>query len=159
VALSPSSGLHTLGVRGDGIPAWGRAAQLLLAPLAALVAVLARRWAGVLLVAIAVRLALDPQDNAYYLGSAVVAAAVFDLLGTRWTVPWATLVTAVALWQPFVRDFPHRLQRTSGLTHWWFAHQGAVGWLHLAWSAGVVLLVLAAPGLDVRRRTVRRRSG
>lgn len=143
VALVPGSGLHALGVRGDGVPAWGRTVQLLLTPAAALLAALTRRGAGVLLVALAVRLALDPQDNAYYVGSAVLAAAVFDLLGTRWTVPWTTVLTAVALWQPFVRDYPNRLQTTSGPAHWWFAHQEVVGVLHLAWAAAVVALVLA----------------
>lgn len=145
VALSPASGLHALGVRGEIVPAWGRVAQLLLAPAGALAASLAKRWPGVLLVAIALRLALDPQDNAYYVGSAALAAVVFDLLGTRWTIPWTTIGTVVVLWQPFVRDFPHRLQTTTGLTHWWFAHQGAAGMLHLAWSLAVVALVFALP--------------
>jgi len=99
----------------------------------------------VLLVYVAVRLALDPKDNAYYIGSAALAAAVFDLLGTRWAIPWTTLGTVVTLWQPFVRDFPHRLQTTTGLTHWWFAHQEAVGALHMVWSLGVVVLVFAVP--------------
>jgi hypothetical protein len=158
VALSPSSGLHALGVRGNTIPAWGRAAQLLLAPAIALLAALTRRWAGVLLVAVAVRLALDPQDNAYYVGSAVIAAAVFDLLGTAWLVPWTTLATVVALWQPFVRDFPHRLQTTSGVTHWWFAHQGAVGVIHLAWSLLAVVLVFVVPAPAARAGRGWRRS-
>ena len=103
---------------------------------------LTRRWPGVLLVAVAMRLALDPQSNAYYVGSAALAAAVFDLLGTRWTIPWTTLVTVVLLWQPFVRDFAHRFRDTSGLTHWWFTHQSAVGVIHLAWSVAAVVLVL-----------------
>jgi hypothetical protein len=151
VALVPGSGLHALGVRGEVVPAWGRTAQLLLAPAIALAAALGRRPAGVLLVGVAVRLALDPQDNAYYIGSAAAAAAVFDLLGTRWLVPWTTLLTVVALWQPFVRDYPHRLTTTTGLTHWWFANQGAVAWLHLAWAAlaiAIVLLVPAPPTLS-----------
>lgn len=150
VALSPASGLHTLGARGLIVPSWGRTAQLLLAPAAALLTVLTRRWPGVLLVAVAVRLALDPQDNAYYIGSAALAAAVFDLLGNGWTIPWTTLGTVVVLWQPFVSDFAHRLQSTTGLTHWWFAHQESVGALHLAWSMVVVVLVLGLPYRPVR---------
>lgn len=142
VALVDSSGLHALGVRGDVVPAWGRPVQLVAVPAAALGAALARQPAGVLLVALAVRLALEPQDNAYYVGSAVLAAAVFDLLGTRWTVPWVTLGTAVALWQPFVRDFPRRLETTTGLAHWWFAHQQVVGYVHLGWVAAVLGVVL-----------------
>ncbi|MGZ4427437.1 MAG: hypothetical protein ACXVEV_05620 [Nocardioidaceae bacterium] len=145
VALVPSSGLHALGVRGRVVPVWGRTVQLLLAPAVALVAAVTGRWPGVLLVAIAVRLALDPQDNAYFVGGAALAAVVFDLLGTRWTVPWTTVVTVVALWQPFVRDYPHRLATTTGLAHWWFAHPSTVAVVHLAWAIGVVLLVLALP--------------
>jgi hypothetical protein len=101
-----------------------------------------------MLVAVAVRLALDPKNNAYYIGSAALAAVVFDLLGTRWTIPWTTLVTVVLFWQPFVTgftDIPHAVQTTTGLTHWWFAHQGAVGFIHLAWSVAVVALVFALP--------------
>lgn len=142
VALVPGSGLWTLGVRGDVVPVWGRLLQLLLAPAVALAAALRQRWAGVLLVAVAVRLVLDPQDNAYYAGSAVLAALVFDLLGTRWRVPWTAVLTGVALWQPFVLDYPHRLTATTGLPHWWFAHPEAVGWVHLAWAVVVVVVVV-----------------
>lgn len=148
VGLSPASGLHTLGARGVLVPAWGRTAQLVLAPLVATVAVLTRGLPGVLLVSVAVRVALDPKNNAYYIGSAALAAVVYDLLGTRWTVPWTTVVTVVLFWQPFVTgftDIPHAVQTTTGLTHWWFAHQEAVGAIHLAWSVAVVALVLARP--------------
>jgi hypothetical protein len=148
VGLSSASGLHTLGARGELVPAWGRTAQLVLAPVAATVAVLTRGLPGVLLVAVAVRLALDPKDNAYYIGSAALAAVVFDLLGTRWTIPWTTVVTTIVFWQPFVEgftDIPHAVQTTTGLNHWWFAHQEAVGAIHLAWSVAVVALVFAWP--------------
>jgi len=151
VGLSPASGLHTLGVRGVLVPAWGRTAQLALAPAAATVAVLTRGLPGVLLVAVAVRLALDPKDNAYYIGSAALAAVVFDLLGTGWTIPWTTLGTVIVFWQPFVADFPHALTTTTGLTHWWFAHQEAVGAIHLAWAAVVVALVFAWPHPPARQ--------
>ncbi len=152
VALVPGSGLHALGARGEVVPAWGRSVQLFLAPAVAFAVALSRRWAGILLVAVAVRLALDPQDNAYYIGSAAMAAVVFDLLGTRWLVPWTTLLTVVALWQPFVRDYPHRLTTTTGLTHWWFAHQGTVAWLHLTWAALAIAIVLITPASALPRR-------
>jgi len=145
VGLSPSSGLHTLGARGVMMPSWGRTAQLLLSPAAAVAAVLSRGLPGVLLVSVAVRLALDPKDNAYYIGSAALAAVVFDLLGTGWTIPWTTLATIVVFWQPFTKDFVHWQQTTTGLTHWWFAHQESVGALHLAWAVVVVVLVFAWP--------------
>ena len=151
VALVPGSGLHALGVRGAVVPVWGRTVQLLLASAVALAVAVSRRWAGVLLVAVAVRLALDPQDNAYYIGSAAMAAVVFDLLGTRWLVPWTTVLTVLLLWQPFVRDYPHRLTTTTGLTHWWFAHQGAVAWVHLTWAALAVAIVMVMPALPLPR--------
>jgi len=160
VGLSPASGLHALGARGTLVPAWGRALELVLSPLAALAVALAGRWPGVLLVSVAVRLALDPKDNAYYIGSAALAAVVFDLLATRWTIPWTTLGTVLILWQPFVMDFPHRLQTTTGLTHWWFANEGTVGVLHLVWSVAIVTLVFAVPrppcrGIVFRLRAAR----
>ncbi|MFN8192354.1 MAG: hypothetical protein U0R78_18410 [Nocardioidaceae bacterium] len=152
VALVPGSGLHALGARGAVVPAWGRSVQLLLVPAAALAVALSRRWAGVLLVSVAVRLALDPQDNAYYIGRAALAAVVFDLLGTPWLVPWTTVLTVVLLWQPFVLDYPHRLTTTTGLTHWWFAHQGAVAWVHLTWSALVIAIVMVMPAMPLPPR-------
>jgi hypothetical protein len=145
VGLSPASGLHALGVRGVLVPRWGRTAQLVLAPAAATVTVLIRGLPGVLLVSVAVRLALDPKDNAYYIGSAALAAVVFDLLGTGWTIPWTTLVTVILFWQPFVATYQHALTTTTGLTHWWFANQEAVGAIHLAWSVAVIVLVFAWP--------------
>ena len=145
VALVPGSGLHTLGVRGEIVPRWGRTVQFVLAPAVALAVAMKGRWAGVMLVAVAVRLALDPQDNAYFIGSAAMAAVVFDLLGTRWLVPWTTVLTVVLLWQPFVLDYQHRLTSTTGLTHWWFAHPESVGWLHLAWAVLAVGIVVVMP--------------
>jgi len=73
---------------------------------------------------------------------------VFDLLGTGWTIPWTTLATVVLFWQPFVTgftDIPHALLTTTGLTHWWFAHQEAVGAIHLGWAVVVIILVFTWP--------------
>ena len=164
VGLSPASGLHALGARGTLVPAWGRALELVLSPVAALPVALAGRWPGVLLVSVAVRLALDPKDNAYYIGSAALAAVVFDLLATGWTIPWTTLGTVLILWQPFVMDFPHRLQTTTGLTHWWFANEGTVGALHLVWSLVMVALafVVSRPsdrGIALRLKGARTSGG
>jgi hypothetical protein len=152
VEVTESSGLWTLGYRPVQLPSWGRTAQLLLAPAVALLGVLRRRWAGALLVAIAVRLALDPKDLGYYLGSAVLAALVFDLVGTGWTVPWTGLVTALALWQPTAHNYETRFTTEHGLSLWWFTHPLAVGVVHLVWSAAAVLLVIAAPAAWLGRR-------
>ena len=157
VGLAPASGLHTLGARGVLVPPWGRTAQLLLSPAAATLTVLTRGLPGVLLVSMAVRLALDPKDNAYYIGSAALAAVVFDLLGTSWTIPWTTVATVILFWQPFVKgftDIPHAVQSTTGLTQWWFAHQEAVGAIHLAWAVVVVALVFIWPVFQTRKAVV-----
>jgi hypothetical protein len=145
VGVAPSSGLHALGYRGDLIPAWDRVGQFVLAPVAALVPVLRGRWPGVFLVAVAVRLAMDPKDNPYYIGGAALAAVIFDVLATRSTIPWATLVTVLLLWQPWAIDYAHRLETSSGLSLWWFQNPGIIGIVHLGWSVAMIALVLVAP--------------
>ena len=145
VGVAPSSGLYALGYRGDLIPAWDRVGQFVLAPIAALAPVLRGRWYGLFLVAIAVRLAMDPKDNPYYIGGAALAAVIFDLLATRWTIPWATLVTLLLLWQPWATDYAHRLETSTGITLWWFQNPGIIGIVHLGWSVTMIALVLFAP--------------
>lgn len=145
VGVAPSSGLHALGYRGDIIPAWDRVEQFVLEPIAALAPVLRGRWPGLFLVAVAVRLAMDPKDNPYYIGGAALAAVIFDLLATRWTIPWATLATVLALWQPWAVDYEHRLTTSTGLSLWWFQNPGIVGIVHLAWSAAMIALIMLIP--------------
>src|SRR6202022_3976659 len=145
VGVAPSSGLHALGYRGDLIPAWDRVGQFVLGPLAALAPVLRGRWPGVFLAAIAVRLALDPKDNPYYIGGAALAAVIFDLLATRWTFPWGTGAPVLVLWQPWAIDYAHRLETSTGLSLWWFQNPGVIGLVHLAWSVATIALVLLAP--------------
>ncbi|MBK7621585.1 MAG: hypothetical protein IPJ14_02695 [Kineosporiaceae bacterium] len=142
VWVAESSGLRTLGYSGHLVPSWGRTAQLVAAPGAALISVLRGRWAGALLVAVAVRLALDPQDIAYYAAGGVLAALVFDLLATRSTLPWTAIVTSIVLWQPFIIDVDHRFEVATGPALWWFRHPAAVGWIHLTWAVAVVVLVM-----------------
>jgi len=145
VLLAPGSGLWALGVHDQIVPAWDRTVAFVAALGTALVAQLRGRWAGVLVAALAVRIALDPQDNAYYVGSLVIAAAVYDLFGTRRTIPWLTIVTTLVFWQPFTADWNNRLTTTTGWAHWWFSNPDAVGYLHLAWCVAIVVLVLAGP--------------
>ncbi len=159
VPITDSSGLWTLGFRGGVVPSWGRTAQLAGAPLAGVVVALRRRWPGVLLAAVAVRLALDPQDIEYYAAGAVVAALVLDLLATRWTVPWTALVTATVLWQPFARDFTHRFTTEHGLALWWSEHPWPVGVAHLLWSVAAVTLALVLPAVPAVPEVPERLSG
>ena len=145
VLLAPGSGLYALGVRGQLVPAWDRTVAFAVATAAALAVQLRGRWPGVLLAAVAVRIALDPQDNAYYVGSIALAAVVYDLFGTRWRGPWLTLVSTAVFWQPFTADWEHRLTTTTGYAHWWFDHPEAVGAIHLTWCVAVVALMLFGP--------------
>ena len=145
VGVAASSGLRAVGYRGDVIPAWDRVGQFVLAPLFSLAAVLRGRWPGLFLVAVAVRLAMDPKDNPYYIGGAALAAVIFDLLGTRRTVPWAALATVLVLWQPWAVDYTNRLETSTGLSLWWFQNPGVIGLVHLAWSVAMIALVLLAP--------------
>jgi hypothetical protein len=136
VLLAPGSGI---------VPAWDRSVAFVAAIGAATIAVIRGRWAGVMIIAVAVRIALDPQNNAYYIGSVATAAVVYDLFGTEWRGPWLTLVSSAVFWQPFTAGWNDRLTTTTGYAHWWFSHLGAVGWIHLAWCVGVIALVLLGP--------------
>lgn len=152
VALAPGSGLYALGVRGDVVPSWDRSLAFVAATATALAAQLRGRWAAVIVAAVAVRIALDPQDNAYYVGSIALAAVVYDLFGTRWRGPWLTLVSTAVFWQPFTADWEHRLTTTTGYAHWWFSHLEVVGWIHLAWCVAVVALAIVGPRSPAVRR-------
>ena len=145
VLLAQGSGLYALGVRGQIVPAWDRTLAFVAAIGAATFTQLRGRWPGVIVTAVAVRIALDPQNNAYYVGSIALSALVYDLFATRTLVPWLTLVSTVIFWQPFTADWDHRVSTTTGYAHWWFTHLDTVGYLHLAWCVAVPLLVWFGP--------------
>lgn len=142
VRVSDTSLLWWLGSHHDVVPAWVRPVQLVGGPVLALVAVVRGRWAGALLAGLALRFLVDPQDLGYYAAAAVLAALVADLASREHAIPWRALVTAVVFWQPFVTDYATRLETTSGPAHWWFAHPGAVAWVHAVWAVGMLLEVL-----------------
>jgi hypothetical protein len=54
-------------------------------------------WGSAVAVAIAVRLALDPQVYGYYTPTFVLAALVLDLVAARRALPVATTITYVAI--------------------------------------------------------------
>jgi hypothetical protein len=58
------------------------------------------------------RIALDPSTWDYYAAGLVLGAFVFDLLATRWRIPWTTLVAFV-----FVAE-SHELITTDSLRAW-----------------------------------------
>ncbi len=145
VGVSADSGLRTFGYRGSRVPSWGRTAQLVAAPLVGLASVLRRRWPGLFIAAFVARLALDPQDAAYYIGAAAMCAVIFDLLATRWTVPCMTIVTVLVLWQPFVPDFSKALTMSHGWSLYWYSHPATVGVAHTVWAVLTIGFVILAP--------------
>jgi hypothetical protein len=126
------SALHVLDAGSRTTPGWDRPTQLVLGAGLALLAVRQGRWAGALLVGVAVRLLLDPGAHLYYTASLVVAALIWDLLGSRRAVPWATVLTAAAL----------QLPRLVG------APASVSGWLRVLATVGAIVAVFAAPALD-----------
>jgi hypothetical protein len=97
IRVVSSSVLHLFGVPIEDGPSWVRPVQLGCALLAGGLAVWRRRWAAVPLVAIAVRLALDPQVFLYYTAGLVLAALAWDLFRSRRSLPIWTLFTFVLL--------------------------------------------------------------
>jgi hypothetical protein len=145
IPVSSDAGLYFWGYRGKYVPQWGRTAQLLAAPLVAVFAVLRDRWPALFIAAFAIRLTLDPQDLPYYVGAAALSAVLFDLLATRWTIPWMTIVAVLVLWQPFVANFALALKTSHGWALWWYSNQPTVGAIHVVWAIAVMVFVLFAP--------------
>jgi len=97
VLTSPASVLALFGVPIGDAPAWVRPVQLGAALALGALAVLRGRWAAVLLVGIAMRVALDPQVFLYYSAGLLLAALAWDLLQSPHPLPVWTLAGFVAL--------------------------------------------------------------
>jgi hypothetical protein len=93
LATSPASIIHLFGVGLDYQPVWVRPVQLFGSLVAGSLAVWRGRWAAVLAVGIAVRLALDPGVFLYYSAGMVLGAIVWDLIRSRWPVPLWTFIS------------------------------------------------------------------
>ncbi|HET7486683.1 MAG TPA: hypothetical protein VFJ85_02055 [Acidimicrobiales bacterium] len=129
VTVAPDSVMHLFGVPTADGPAWTRAVQLGLALVVGVLAVRRKKWPAVLLVAIAVRVALDPQVFLYYAAGLVLAALAWDLLRTRAPLPVWTLLTFVFLNDAYAVVPDPRVRAA----------------LRLAITAGLVAVVLLAP--------------
>jgi hypothetical protein len=92
------STLRVLGVSTPRTPAWDRPAQSGLGLLFAAMAVWRGRWPAAILMAVTVRLVLDPGTNIYYLGGVVVGAALWDIAGSNWDFPWWTALATCILY-------------------------------------------------------------
>jgi len=101
IAISPNSVMalfHPIGKT----PSWVRPVQFFGGAGLALGCVLSRRWAAVAAVAIALRIGTDPHVYSYYTTGMLVATGIWDLLGSRWRFPVATVIGFVALyWTTF----------------------------------------------------------
>ncbi len=93
-----SSALRAIGVNSAGTPSWDRLAQLALGVAVGCVAVRRGRWPAVILLAVTARILLDPGVYAYYTSGAVLGTVIFDLLVTRWRLPWTTAAAAALLY-------------------------------------------------------------
>jgi hypothetical protein len=139
VAVAGDSVLRLLGVGDATVPSWLRVVQLSLACVVALVAVLRGRYEGVILAAIAVRLAVDPGTWSYYTPGFLLGALAWDLRATRRVFPVLTLAGTVLLAPTWL--VPDDLTRAV---------------LRLVGCLGAIVVVLVsgrAPSVDRRRPT------
>lgn len=104
IATTALSGLHFFGVTAARTPPWDRPLQTLVGAALAGAALWRGRAAGVLLLVMASRLALDPGTNRYYTAGLAAGALLWDVAGSRHRWPWwsATVVLFlhVARWFP-----------------------------------------------------------
>ncbi|HUP75138.1 MAG TPA: hypothetical protein VM282_18990 [Acidimicrobiales bacterium] len=141
IANAPESALRRLGVSSEHTPSWARIAQITLGTLGASFAVHRHNWAAVPLVAIAVRLALDPEVHHYYTAGLVLAAFVWDLHTRPGRIPYATIAAATleVVRPPLVSDSISggwRLTITVGAVVYAFAARQAHPNASAAWVRG-----------------------
>jgi hypothetical protein len=95
-----ASALHALGVKDAFTPSWDRMTQIALGGALAGWCARSGRWPAAVMVALAVRIALDPSTHAYYTAGLVAVVLAWELLAARWRIPWLSVVTLVALAMP-----------------------------------------------------------
>jgi hypothetical protein len=134
-----SSALRAIGVNSARTPSWDRPAQLALGVAAGCVAVRRGRWPAVILLAVAARILLDPGVYAYYTSGAVLGTITFDLLVTRWRLPWMTAAATALL---YLTRFTHHLYPFT-------LHE--LGLLRAAFGIAVPVGVLCLPERWMRR--------
>ena len=113
---SPASALRAIGIMSPHTPPWDRPAQILLGAGLGVVAVRRGAWPAVLVVALAVRVLLDPSVFTYYTAGLLLGAVVLDLVVSQWRLPWTTLGGFVLVYLPRYVDGPLGLHpATSGV--------------------------------------------
>jgi hypothetical protein len=128
LAVAPRSALHLLGLDTVAAPVWLRPVQFVATLAAATAAVARGRWQGVIFVAMATRILLDPAVHSYHLTGLVVGAVAWDLTWCqrRWPV-WT--VCPVVLLTTRLTAIPH----------------GIAGAIRVALSLTIIAVVLAGP--------------
>jgi hypothetical protein len=127
LAVAPRSALHLLGLDTVAAPVWLRPVQFVATLAAAAAAVARGRWQGVIFVAIATRILLDPAVHSYHLTGLVVGAVAWELLWCERRWPMWTLVCPVVLLSTKLAVVPH----------------GIAGIIRLGLSLTVIVTVLA----------------
>jgi hypothetical protein len=97
LAIASRSALHVLGLDTAAAPGWLRPVQFVASLAVATVAVVRGRWQGVIFVAMATRILLDPAVHSYHLTGLVVGAVAWDLLWCRRRWPMWTVLSGVLL--------------------------------------------------------------
>ena len=98
VPVAPDSVFGLLGFTLARSPSWDRPAQLLIGFILALIAAKTGRWAAVPVLVIATRTLLDSQTFSYYYSGLLFATLLFELLGSKRRLPYATLFLAFVLY-------------------------------------------------------------
>jgi len=133
---APSSALRAIGVLSPHTPPWDRAAQIVLGATLGAVAVRRGHWPAVVVVALAVRVLLDPSVFTYYTAGLLLGAVLLDLVGTSWRLPWATMAGFVLVYLPRYVSGPLDLGAATD------------GVLRAAYCLGIIALVLVLPRRD-----------
>jgi hypothetical protein len=108
-----SSSLRVLGVHGAMTPSWDRPVQLLLAVALGLVLMRRGRWSAVVVVAVAVRILLDPSTKSYYDAGLLVGTVLADVVLLAGPIPMLSLSAVLVLYLPM---FPlHAQHQLFGL--------------------------------------------
>lgn len=116
---SLASSPRVLGEHAASTPSWCRPAQLIGGAGLVLLAIRGQRWPAAILVAVALRLLLDPGTKNYYDAGLLVGTAICDLALLAGPIPWLTLSAFAAFYLPsfLLRGAPgeHGLIRTAYL--------------------------------------------
>ena len=127
LAVATRSALHLLGFAAAAAPVWLRPVQFVAMVAAATAAVARGRWQGLIFVAMATRILLDPALHSYYLTGLVVGAVAWDLMWCERRWPLWTLLCPVVLLSTKVTAVPH----------------GIAGAIRLLLSLTIIVAVLA----------------